>query len=46
MRRRVGEEGRKGAKGIRKTEQEQSEINRSSGEAYDESIDKYGEERK
>lgn len=46
MRRKEGEEGRKGAKGIGKTKREQREINRSSGEAYDESLEEYGEERK
>ena len=32
--------------GIRKTEREQREINRSSREAYDESLEEYGEERR
>lgn len=46
MGRKEDEEGRKGAKGIGKTQQEQREINRSSREAYDESLEGYGEERK
>lgn len=47
VRKKEGERGRgRGARGIRKTEREQIEINRSSGEAYDESLEEYGEERK
>lgn len=47
VRKKEGERGRGNrAKGIRKTEWEQIEINRSSGEAYDESLEEYGEERK
>lgn len=47
VRKKEGERGRGNrAKGIRKTEWEQIEIKRSSGEAYDESLEEYGEERK
>lgn len=41
--------GRKGGRGKRSQgdkEREQIEINRSSEEAYDESLEEYGEERK